>query len=183
MRSLTPALSVTVAAALLAACSSSNGLPPGGQAFGQMPSAVQHIRGAQLTSMGSNVQPAATCSTKYLGCYTVSLSKGLDIDWCYGPKKDPCEDTTDYTWSGNVCTAKSKKCGAIEQMTAAWSGPYKCTKKIAGCHKKKGDWEEDKISIGKTPPKKTTQYAYKQEIKVCAGSSCGTYYIGLNVGS
>ena len=64
-------------------------------------------------------------------------------------------------------------------MTAKWTGPFKCNK--TACKGYKGTYEQDTISKGKTPPKVTTKYIYKQQVNVCAGSSCGTYYIGINV--
>lgn len=95
--------------------------------------------------------------------------------------KSPCTTTKSYKWSGNVCLAKATKCGKIEQMTAAWTGPFPCSKKPKHCFDdvKKGEYEVDTISIGKTPPKQSKQYLYKQAIAL-DGKVQG--YVGLAVG-
>ena len=52
--------------------------------------------------------------------------------WCYGPSSDPCSKSNagNYTWSGIVCDAKGKTCKKpIKQLTAKWTGPFKCRKK------------------------------------------------------
>ncbi|MBV9234041.1 MAG: hypothetical protein JO030_08370, partial [Candidatus Eremiobacteraeota bacterium] len=131
--------------------------------------------GYQLTTIGARTD--ATCPKQFTaGCFTYSLSKGLKISWCYGPNSDPCSTTQNYKWSGDVCLATSKDCDPIEQLTATWSGPFKCKPKVCTS---KGKYELDTITAGKTPPKPTNKYIYKQEIDICA-KSCSTYYIGIN---
>lgn len=133
--------------------------------------------GKGVTALGARTD--ITCPKQYTeGCYTFSLSKGLNIAWCYGTTKDTCKDTKESKWSGDVCLAKTKKCGPIEELTAKWTGPFKCKEKIC---KSKGYYELDTISKGKKPPKITSKYLYKQEITLCLGTSCAHYYIGLNV--
>ena len=132
---------------------------------------------AALSAVGVQAN-TPTCPTKYYNCYTFSLSKGLKIGWCYGPSSDRCGSTKDYNWSGNVCLAKARRCKPIEALKAKWTGPFKCTRKICGS---RGTYELDTITKGAQPPKITQQYAYKQQIKVCA-ASCARYYIGINVG-
>lgn len=171
-------LPVAFAAAALAltACAGSSGLP--------VPLAPDQVSsgGIQLYAAPEfEAAPAAACPKQYLQCFTVSLKKGLVIYWCNGSKKDPCKDTKKSTWSGNVCLAKSKKCKPIEQMTAAWTGPFPCKSKPKDCvnHTKIGDYETDTISIGKTPPKQTKKYIYMQDIDL---DSKVAATIGLNVG-
>jgi hypothetical protein len=168
-----------VAAALaLSACSGNSGSPVP-LAPGQIPPGGLYASGAQLHALGTSpAMPAASsCPSQYLSCFTVSLSKGLVINWCDGTKKSPCSTTKKYTWSGDVCKATATTCKAIEQMTAAWTGPFPCTVSI--CKTKKGDYEVDTISIGKKPPKKTKAYDYKQEIELNGSEAA---YVGLNVG-
>lgn len=164
----------------LAACAGNTGSPVP-LAFNQIQPAGFQGFGAGLHAATTGVLPAA-CPKGDIECFTVSLKKGLTVDWCYGPKSNPCDETSKYTWSGAVCTAKAKTCKPIEQMTAKWTGPFACKKAITICGKKFTSGDEyvvDKISIGKTPPKQTKSYAYKQEIEL---DSAAAGYIGLNVG-
>jgi hypothetical protein len=177
-RSLPGALAAAVFG--LTACAGSIGSPVS-LTPNQISPAGFRDSGAQLraTATSKSVLPAA-CAKKYLGCYTVSRKHGLVIDWCDGPTSDPCVDTKNYTWSGDVCKSNAETCNPIEQMTAKWTGPFKCTTKIKVCgDSTKGTYEADTISIGKNPPKPTKSYAYKQEI-ILSGSSAG--YVGFNVG-
>jgi hypothetical protein len=177
-RSLPAAFAAAVFA--LTACSGSTGSPVP-LAPNQVSPTGFHSSGAQLraTSNSKGVLPAA-CSKKYLDCYTVSLKHGLVIDWCDGPSSYSCEDTKNYTWGGSVCKSTAKTCNPIEQMTAKWTGPFKCKAKIKVCAgSTKGTYVLDTISIGKTPPKQTKAYLYKQEI-ILSGSAAA--YVGFNVG-
>jgi hypothetical protein len=65
----------------------------------------------------------------------------------------------------------------IKQLTAAWSGPFKCKAK----DKCTGTYELDTISPG-PGLKQTKSYLYKQDIHICASASCEDAYVGLNVG-
>ena len=122
----------------------------------------------------------AVCPGKYLECYTVSRKHGLVIDWCANATSEPCAKTNAYTWSGNVCKANAQTCNPIEQMTATWTGPFKCKTKIKVCDgSTQGTYEIDTISIGKTPPKLTKRYLYKQEILLSGDFAA---YVGFNVG-
>lgn len=168
---------VLAAAALgLAACAGSNGSPVP-LAPSQMAAGGFHL--GTVRAMEPN---AAACPKQFLSCFTVSLSKGLKITWCDGPASAPCMDTNKYTWSGEICLTKTKTCGAksIKQFTVKWTGPFKCTKKACkGFATHVGYYELDTIGIGKTPPKQTMKYIYKQDINV-NGALGAT--IGLNVG-
>jgi hypothetical protein len=125
-----------------------------------------------------NVRPNATCSHKYVACETVSKSKGLELEWCYGPKSDPCSHSNagKVKWTGVVCLAAGKGCSKpIKQLTGKMTGPYKC-KPSNDCH---GTWELDTI----TPEaglKETKQYIYKQDVRSC--SPCDSSLVGLDVG-
>lgn len=134
----------------------------------------------ELTPTGT--QPnTGTCPSRFTaGCYTFSLSKGLKVAFCYGPSSDRCSTTKDYTWSGNVCLTKAKRCKPIAQLKAKWTGPFKCTKKTC---KSRGEYELDTITKGSPAPKKTQQYVYKQQIHICGGGGCVNYWLGINVGS
>lgn len=164
------------AALALTACAGSSGSPVPLAPYQILSGATQLHATSELEGV-----PAAACPKQYLGCSTVSLKKGLVLYWCNGPKKSACKDTKKSTWSGNVCLAKSKTCKPIEQMTAAWTGPFPCKPKPKRCYggTKIGDYETDTISIGKTPPKQTKKYIYKQDIDLDSKLAAT---IGLNVG-
>ncbi len=171
---------LTVAAFALSACAGNNLSPtPNVEGFNQAASAGAEI-GARPGLMTLNAQPNVKCPTKYLDCDTVSKKNGLVLNWCIGPSTNPCSKSSagNYTWSGVVCDAKGKTCKKpIKQLTAAWTGPFKCKKK----DKCKGTYEVDTITPG-PGLKVTTKYAYKQDVHVCASSGCQDVYIGLNVG-
>ena len=121
-----------------------------------------------------------TCPKRFLDCDTVSAKHGALLIWCYGPSSDPCSDSDagDVTWSGVVCLAKGATCKKpIKQLTAAWSGPFKCKAK----DKCTGTYELDTITPG-PGLKQTKSYLYKQDIHICASASCEDAYVGLNVG-
>jgi hypothetical protein len=171
------ASTVTILFALSACAGGTNSPVP--LAPGQNTSGFSQAAGSQerLTAVGT--QPNATsCPSKFVGCYTFSLSKGLKLGWCFGPPSDRCAETKDVAWSGNVCLAKATKCSAIEQLKAKWTGPFKCTKTLCTS---KGTYELDTITKGATPPKVTTQYAYKQLIHICSNGDCENSYIGISV--
>lgn len=172
---------LVTAALALTACAGSSGSPVP-LAPDQISPAGVFESGAQLHAVTSSEGVlAAACPKQYLDCFTVSLKKGLVIDWCDGPSKNPCGTTKKYTWSGDVCLAKSKTCNPIEQMTAKWTGPFACKASVKVCGgKTKGSYVVDTISIGKTPPKKTKSYLYKQAIDLDSKLAAS---IGLNVGS
>lgn len=171
--------SLIAATFVLAACSGAN------------LSAVPNAQGLQAASAGatnldqphvaiSGARPDVTCPARYLDCGTVSLKHGALFIWCWGPSSNPCSksDAGKVTWSGVVCKAKGKTCkGPITQLTAAWSGPFKCKSK----DKCKGTFELDTLTPGHGL-KQTKYYTYKQDIHVCSGASCQDVYVGLNVG-
>ena len=170
-----------VAAFALSACAGNNfSTTPNVEGFNQAASAGADI-GARPGITILNAQPTAKCPTRFsAGCFTVSKKNGAVIRWCIGPASNPCSKSTagNYTWSGVVCKAKGKTCKrAIKELTATWSGPFKCKRK----DKCKGTYEVDTLKPG-PGLKITTKYVYKQDIHVCAGSSCQDVYIGLNVG-
>jgi hypothetical protein len=174
------ALVTLVSALTLSACAGGAFSPvPSGNAAGQLaPGGASSFD--RLSTLNSSVQPnAASCSKKkYAYCETVSLKNGLELMWCVGTKKDPCKDTGAYKWSGIVCDAKGATCKKpIPELTAAWTGPFKCKAK----DKCTGTWELDTITPGKGL-KQNKAYIYKQNIHACKGTKCDNAYIGLNVG-
>ncbi len=173
-------VALTSAILSLTACSGGNlSAVPNAQGSSQVASAGgQNFDRPQIAIL--NAQPDVTCPTKYLTCDTVSAKNGLLLIWCYGPSSDPCGNSNagKVSWSGYVCLAKGKTCKKpISQMTAAWTGPFKCKSK----DKCKGTFELDTITPGHGL-KQVKGYAYKQDIHICAGASCEDAYIGLNVG-
>jgi hypothetical protein len=137
----------------------------------------------ELTALGA--QPEAACPKSFnAGCFTFSLSKGLKVAWCIRSSRNRCEGANDDRWFGYVCLTKTKnkQCGPIERMTAKWTGPFKCTKKICTS---KGYYELDTITKGKTPPKVTNMYVYKQDVSSCFDTFdppfCKFFRIGINV--
>jgi hypothetical protein len=177
---LTLAALVTLASALtLSACAGGTFSPvPSGNAAGQLAPAGS-LSFDRLSTLNSTVLANATkCPKQYIYCEMVSLKNGLVLMWCDGTKKDPCKDTSDYKWSGYVCDAKTPTCKKpITELTAAWTGPFKCKAK----DKCTGTYELDTITPGKGL-KQSKTYIYKQEIHVCKGTKCQSAYIGLNVG-
>lgn len=172
---------IATAALALTACGGSGGsrlrITPN-----QISLAGSNDSGTQLhASTIAEVAQTVSCPTsKFLNCFTVSLKNGLVVDWCDGTKKNPCGATKKYMWSGDVCLTKTKTCNRIKQMTAAWTGPFKCKSFVQVCKGgSEGYYEVDTISIGKTPPKKTSEYIYKQAIDL---NNSLKAYIGLNVG-
>ena len=142
---------------------------------------AQHVS-LQLHDFSAGVRPNATCPTKYIICYTVSQKSGLVVDWCYGSASQPCSQTSQYVWSGNVCRVKTPSpCGPIGSMRAKWTGPFACKASIGVCKGgTTGTYVVDTIKTAKLkPPKQTMQYAYKQDI-ILSGTLGGD--MGLNVG-
>ena len=184
MRHLAPRVvraALISAAFALAACSGpgSSTVPgaAGAGTFGSPQSAEQ----PQIRAIG--VQPDTTCPKQYYNCYTFSLSKGLAIDWCYGPSSNPCSETGKYKWSGGVCASSNKMCYPphpfLKPFVVKWSGPLKCKTTCTGTY------ELDKLTKGSPAPKKTTKYAFKQDIHACpkAGGKCVDAHVGLSVTS
>lgn len=175
-RRLIVAAFLPVSFALAACAGPGSSTVPGAGAF----AAPQAVQGPQLSVLGA--QPDTTCPKQYLKCYTFSLSKGLRINWCYGPTSNPCSQTNTLKWSGGVCSSTNKFCYPphpfLKSFIVKWSGPYNCK---TTC---KGQYEVDKITKGIPPPKKTTTYAYKQDIHGCpkTGGKCLDGHIGLAVG-
>jgi hypothetical protein len=127
-----------------------------------------------------NAQPTASCPSQFTaGCTTVSQKNGAVLRWCIGKGSNPCSKSqaAKYSWSGVVCDAKGKTCKKpIKQLTAKWSGPFKCKKKD-NC---KGTYELDTLTPG-PGLKATKKYVYKQDVHICAGKNCKDYYLGINV--
>ncbi len=168
------------AAFALSACAGNNlSATPNVEGFNQAASAGADIgTRSGITILGA--QPNVKCPKQYLDCETVSKKKGLALMWCYGPSSAQCSETNQFTWSGIVCGAKGKTCKKpIKQLTAKWTGPFKCRKKDKCLSK--GYYELDTIKPG-PGLKVTTKYVYKQDIHICASGSCQDAYIGLNVG-
>jgi hypothetical protein len=174
------ALAMLASALTLSACAGGAFAPvPSGNAASQLAPAGA-LGADRLSTLNPPVQPNATkCPKGYAYCETVSLKNGLEIAWCTGTKTDACADTSKYKWSGIVCDAKDATCKKpITELTAAWSGPFKCKAK----DKCKGTYELDTITPGKGL-KPTKAYIYKQDIRACKGTKCGNEYIALNVSS
>ncbi len=175
------ALQATLMAAALAlsACAGGLSTTPNVQEFNQGPSrgADDDARQGMATL---DARPNVKCPKKYLTCYTASKKTGLAIAWCYGATSNPCvrSHADKASWSGIVCTAKGLICKKpIKQLTAKWSGPFKCKKKDQ-C---RGTYELDTLVPG-PGLKRTKNYVYKQDIQACSGRKCQDVYIGLNVG-
>jgi hypothetical protein len=161
-----PAALGTVALAL-GACAGSGGSPVP-LTPDQISPAGFRVSRVQLHLMSiSEGVPDVRCPKRYLfGCDSVSVKTGFVAYWCEGtPTGGPCATTEKYKWTGNVCRATSKTCSLVEQMTAAWTGPFPCKSNPYRCAgTKKGYYEVDTISIGKAPPKQNKRYRWKQQI-------------------
>jgi hypothetical protein len=171
----------------LAACSANNGPAiPGGSGLGDAASIGQQSAWS-VRAVNPSARPNTNCPKRFDACYTVNPSGGLILWWCYGPKSDPCSKSNvkEYkhqaiTWSGDVCRAKGATCtGTIPQMSAKWTGAYKCKRSAYDC---KGTYELDTITPG-SGLSDTNKYIYKQAARICVGSNCQISLIGLNVGS
>lgn len=172
---------------VLAACSANNGpTVPGGSGLGE-PDSIGQQSAWGVRAANPSLRPNVKCPKRFTSCYTVSEAKGLILWWCYGPKSDPCSksnvkvwDHKAITWSGVVCKAKGATCpGPIAQMSAKWTGPFKCKGSAYTC---KGTYEFDTITPG-SGLQESHKYLYKQDTRICAGTSCQDSLIGLNVGS
>jgi hypothetical protein len=168
-----------VSALALSACGGNNlSAAPNVQGFNQAPAGADAIVWPGVAILNPQFNP--TCPKKYDECLTVSKKKGLEMGWCYGPVNDPCahSDAAKAKWSGIVCKAKSKKCSKpIKELTAKWTGPFKCKGKDA-C---KGTYELDTITPG-PGLKVSKKYVYKQDIQACVGKKCQKNLIGINIG-
>jgi hypothetical protein len=132
-------------------------------------------------SAAMSVGAGALCPARFVACVTVSQKNGAEFIWCYGPSTNPCNksEAGKVKWSGVVCLAKGLTCkNAIKQLTAKWTGPFKCKAK----DKCTGTFELDTIKPG-AGLKQIKKYYYKQDIHICSGASCEDEYIGINVGS
>jgi hypothetical protein len=169
---------LTLAAFALSACAGGMSTTPNAQGSNQ--SASTGAPDAERPQIANSiVSLRRSCPGQYVDCFTVSKSKGAKIIWCLGAASDPCgnSDAGSAKWSGKACLAKTPTCKkAIKQLTAKWSGPFKCKAK----DKCMGTYELDTLRPG-PGLKVTKQYLYKQDIHLCASGSCADYYIGLNV--
>ncbi len=164
------------AAFAFSACAGGNLSTPSVQGLSQAASAAHN--GGEMGAAILNAQPNVTCPSRFFACVTVSQKHAIELDWCYGPPSDPCSNSNagKPKWTGIVCAAAGNTCKApIKQLTAKWSGPFKCGK---GCN---GTYEVDKLTPG-PGLKQTKQYAYKQDVHICAGKKCLIDLVGLNVG-
>jgi hypothetical protein len=169
-----------MSAITLSACAGIGSTVPAAGGLGQSESAASQSRWEPQLSKDTNAQPNVTCPKRYFACVTVSKSKAIGLVWCYGPASDPCSksDAGKVKWSGVVCLAKGPTCkGPIKQLTAKWSGPFKCTKN----QKCRGTYELDTIRPG-PGLKETSRYLYKQVVSICKGASCASRTLGFNVG-
>jgi hypothetical protein len=158
------------ASVMLSGCAASDSSVPGGQ-VGAQSRVSESFREVQSKVTGLGIQPAARCpSGKHSkwtlnACYTVSKSGGLVITWCDGTPSQPCADTADYTWSGNVCRVNSATCTPAlnpHLMYATWTGPFPCSGDSSGCPggATSGEYVVDTISSGsRLVP--TNTYKYK----------------------
>jgi len=177
-----PSIATLTSALMLSACAGGAGpSAPNATGFGQAGRAGL-LGSYQPHIANTNAQPNTSCPTRFVECVTVSVKTGAELIWCWGPESDPCGDSDagKVKWSGIVCTAQGSTCKApIKQLTASWSGPYKC-KPSDKC---KGTFELDTLKPG-PGLKETSKYVYKQDIHVCTSKSdCENEYIGINVGS
>ncbi|HEY6450499.1 MAG TPA: hypothetical protein VIX60_07460 [Candidatus Cybelea sp.] len=176
-RLILPAILMTATCAF-SACAGGNLSTPSVQGLNQAASAAHD--GGEIGAAILNPQPNVSCPSKFYACVTVSQKRGLSLYWCFGPKSDPCSnsDVSKRKWSGLVCAAAGTTCKApIKQLTAKWSGPFRCGGKF-NCN---GTYELDKLTPG-PGLKQTNQYVYKQDVHICAGKKCQIDLIGLNVG-
>ncbi len=178
IRLTAPAILASATLAMSACAGSNWSTMPNAQGSSQVASAG--ARSAGHSKVALNAQGNAACAKRYIECVTVSLKHGAELLWCWGPSSDPCSDSDagEVTWSGVVCLAKGATCKkAIKQLTAKWTGPFKCKAK----DKCTGTYELDTIKPG-AGLKQTKSYTYKQDIHVCSGTSCQDAYVGMNVG-
>ena len=90
---------------------------------------------------------------------------------------DPCGDTDTITWSGGIQLTKTGHGVGKSKMSAAWTGPFPCTSSTCSSS---GSYELDTHHQWQEAHRKSRAYKYSEEL--CIDSSCGTYYIGMNVG-
>ncbi len=144
---------------------------------------AQHVAEQnRLTVVGIHSKAAPQCNTSLFpsGCFSFSNSKGLLLDWCYGPPSDPCGETAGLSnWSGGVTRVKN---GAlVKAFHVTYVGPFYCSPSTCGTGF--GSFEEDRMAPHKHKPLKlTNRYVYKQTVNACTSSSCVTLgTVGINV--
>lgn len=170
-------VALIVATSALSACGGGS-LPttPSMQGFSQ-PASAGADRSFRSSITIVRGEPNVNCPSRFYDCTTVSQKNGAVIIWCYGTRRQPCRDTDAYTWSGIVCTAAGATCKKpIKQLTAKWSGPFKCRPK----DRCKGTYVLDTLKPG-PGLKVTKKYIYKQDVRMCAGRVCTNDYSGINV--
>lgn len=163
----------------VSACAGNGYVTPSALGAGQ-PGSAALASGWASQLVSPNAQPNVTCPRRYKDCVQASKSKSVELLWCYGPVSDPCSrsDAGKVKWSGYVCLAKGRTCRKpIKQLTASWSGPFKCKAQ----YKCKGTFELDTLKPG-PGLKETKKYLYKQDVHICKGASCEDEYIGISVG-
>lgn len=176
------------ASVILSGCTGSNTGVPSGQAAAQSRASAP-FHGVRSKVVGLGIQPAARCpSGKHSkwtlnACYTVSKSGGLVITWCDGTPSQPCGDTAEYTWSGNVCRVNSATCSPAlnpRLMYATWTGPFPCSQDTSGCPggATSGEYVVDTITPGSRLAQ-TSTYKYKQFIELSGSTAT---IDGMNVG-
>ncbi|MGB8520472.1 MAG: hypothetical protein WCD38_09975 [Candidatus Tumulicola sp.] len=179
---IAPEILISLTLALSACAGGGTSPTPSGPGLSGAP-AAQHAGRPRLTIAGVRTDNTPTCNASEFpgGCFTFSIHNGLDVHWCYGSPSDPCGQTGDITnWSGGVCKAKSSCATALHSFKVTWTGPIACgPSQCSGG----GSYEDDSIVKGRTPPNKSTGYAYKQIISGCfVSASCGVLTtIGIRV--
>jgi hypothetical protein len=175
------ALALTSALALSACAGNAGPTTPSAPSFSRSaPAAPANAWGAHIAT--ASVPMTATCPKKFYACITIYKTGKAELRWCYGPASDPCGDSNagKAKWSGVVCLAAGAGCKApIKQLTAKWSGPFKC-KTSDDCN---GTYELDTL----TPHsgiKVSSKYIYKQNVHICPkADACDIYNVGIAVKS
>jgi hypothetical protein len=189
-RSLNLGVAAALAATALALCSTVGVGANVIRATGHAPSHVTQPGGPPHVTVLANgvpMQRDAKCPIKFnQGCYTVSASTGLVIDWCVSSGSASCNLTSQYSFNSTVCLAKSFACGRpTGKMTGAFSGPFQCSPSIGLCEGgTSGSYEVDTITP-RPGLRQTRKYLYEQDARICPISNpgnCSDAFLGFNVG-
>ena len=187
---LTLGFGAAVAATTLALCTTVGAGANVMRAAGHAPTRVTQGAGplhVMAFANGVPIQRDAKCPAKFTqGCYTVSASAGLVIDWCISTASAPCSLTNSYAFSSILCSAKSFICGKpTRKMSGAFSGPFQCNPNIGLCEGGvSGSYEVDTITP-RPGLRQTRKYLYEQDAHICLISEpsyCYDSYLGFNVG-
>jgi len=179
MRSLRWAAPAALVSAVLAlsACGGGMNATPAGPGLNGVSGAMHAGQQKHITII--DVHPAGktlpSCNTSEFPAGCVDYSRrnaSLQIELCYGPASNPCENTSEITnWQGGVISTKTGK--KTKGIVARWTGPFPCD--VNSYCDPPYSYELDTLyNDYPLRPKLTRQYPDEQIPQGCISSSCFT---------